>query len=159
MRVATKKIYQIELILQVICLIPLIIGHIGALVEPWTLILGLSAQFLIGCIQVLSGLGHYAVYKDKGRGTYLLCAMGYLIVLYFGTFLVASITEFAHSNWEIVGMMLAILFHIIIPSGIALWYAKTTFDRMNVAPVKSPKLKIKNGDKDLLDDELIYSPQ
>jgi hypothetical protein len=157
MSTATKKTYQIELILQVICLIPLVIGHIGALIEPWTLILGLSAQFLIGCIQILSGLGHYLVYNDKGRGMYLLSAIGYLLVLYLGTFLVISVVESTNANMDVLGVVLLIIFHLIIPSSIALWYTKTTFERMNRAPAKSPKLKIKNGDKDLLDDGLVYS--
>ncbi len=150
MKKATKGIYTFEQILYTLLLIPMFIGHVMAIQEPEMLILSMGAQFVMGCAQVLSGLLHTVVYSDSKRAKYLGGALGFVMLLILVVTVMDSLS-FTIINGGIP-KFIAVLFMIIIPSGIAIWYTiQTNIDRkLAEATTKKPK-QIKY-DEDLLDD-------
>lgn len=142
MKKATKGIYTFEQVLYTLLLIPMLIGHLIAIVEPAVLIVSMLAQFLIGCAQVLSGLLHTVVYSDSKRAKYLGGALGFVLLLSFGTYLLGNNES----------LFLGVIFVIMIPTGIAIWYTiQTDMDR-KLAEVRVKKPNQTQYDEDLLDD-------
>ncbi len=148
MKKATKGIYTFEQILYTLLLVPMFIGHLLAILQEDFLLFSMFCQLLIGIAQLLSGLLHLVTYNDQKRAKYLGRALVFVILLIFGSIGL----EYIKLLGDGITVFIGILFVIIIPSGIAIWYTiQTNMDRKLAKPAIKKNKQIKQNE-DLLDD-------
>lgn len=117
-----------------------------------------TTSLLIGCVlfilggwQLLSGLFVGIMRSDGKRFEYLFRSVVYLSFLYSSTYFL--------SGWDIppfLGIFLMVLFFLVIPSGIAIWYYKYSqrdLEKIRIEE-KNETLNISEMD-DILDSEEI----
>lgn len=141
MNYATKKTYQLDLILQGIVYVPMMLCYGLGLVEQGFLILGALLQLFVGAVQVISGAVHTVKFADELHRKYFIGAIGYLAFLFLG----GVVGYFGHI------FMIGFLF--VIPVGIATWYYYTTWQAYKNAALGEEKVtNLKIGAEDVLDD-------
>lgn len=144
MRTATKTTLATDLAIQGILVGAMLIFYVLGLLEGGLWGLGLLAQFFVGVVQVTSGVLHSIAYKDKTRIKYTTFAIPYVAALIlFGNLI---------GNWGFVAFF--VIFVILIPVAIAIWYTNLTYRdwKKAIAPKTGTTKKSYEGHENVLDD-------
>ncbi|MCP4437937.1 MAG: hypothetical protein GY810_03255 [Aureispira sp.] len=144
MRTATKGTLGVDFSLQVVSVGLMLITYVLGLLIPGFIALALLVQFIVGVVQVMSGLLHSIRFKDKVRQQYTAFALFYVLGLILGGSLL--------SDWGMLGFF--VIFVVLIPVGIACWYCNLTYQDWKAAPTKvNGDVKHQYvGQEDVLDD-------
>ncbi len=136
--------YRIDTYVQGIFIVPMLLCYLLGFFVPAFFVFGAMLQFFLGAAQLLSGLIHSIKYHDPKRRKYVKFAISYLASLFIGGMLLEHL--------EIDASFLFIIFLIIIPAIIAIWYFNLTYEDYKAAP---NSIKKREYQEDLLDDMTI----
>lgn len=151
----TKKAFlSIDVVAQLILLILLVVSTLLAILSggETAIYVGL-VLFFLGLWQVGSGILFGIIRNDGKRAEYVIKSLAYVFFLAFGCSILEGSSINGFVTWSLI-----ILFFLVIPSGIAVWYF-----RHSQADLEKLRLEIKNeifisNDKDnILDSEEILN--
>lgn len=144
MRTATKNVLATDLAIQSILVGAMLFFYVIGLAMDGIWILALLAQLIVGIVQVSSGFIHTIVYQDKIRGKYTVFALAYVT----GLILMGNLI----GDWAFISFF--VIFVILIPVAIAVWYANLTYQNWQKTPNIDNTIVRKSyeGEEDILDD-------
>jgi len=130
-----KALLSIDVVVQLILLILLIGATLISTLSggDTAIFLGL-VLFFLGLWQVGSGILFGIIRNDGKRAEYVIKSVIYVAVLYFGCFAMEGSSINGFVTWFLI-----ILFFLVIPSGIAVWYF-----RYSQADLEKLRLEYKN---------------
>lgn len=140
----TKKVLAIDLAIQSILVGAMLFFYVVGLVTEGVWVFALLVQLVVGIVQVSSGFIHTIVNQDKTRGKYTAFALAYVTSLILGVNLIG--------DWAFISFF--VIFVILIPVAIAVWYTNLTYQNWQKAPNIDNTIvrKSHKGDEDILDD-------